>query len=148
MAIASCLTPTDPIICSTIVGESGPPVTNTRRIYTTPSGGRFAKEHVPLNLRRILSAESAANDGLAYPFLSISLYLTLEASRRTAIGKWFLVGWLCTCIFNHVTSLLKTLSKDQVILGTILGAVLGESMPEAGTHPLNNLAQALYSLTL
>jgi len=90
LAIAACLTPTDPIICAAIVG------------------GKFALQHVPLNLRRILSAESAANDGLAYPFLSISLYLTLESTRRAAIGKWFLVGWLY-----------------QVILGVVLGAVLG-----------------------
>lgn len=52
-------------------------------------------KHVPPNLRRILSAESAANDGLAYPFLSISIYLTIESSRGVAIGKWFLIGWLC-----------------------------------------------------
>jgi sodium/hydrogen antiporter len=55
-------------------------------------------KHVPKNLRLILSAESAANDGLAYPFLSISLYLTLESSRGTAIAKWFVVGWLCKII--------------------------------------------------
>ncbi|KAJ6468349.1 Sodium/hydrogen exchanger family-domain-containing protein [Mycena sanguinolenta] len=90
LAIAACLTPTDPIICATIVG------------------GKYALKHVPRNLRLLISAESAANDGLAYPFLSISIYLTVEASRRVAIGKWFLVGWLY-----------------QVILGTVLGAVLG-----------------------
>ncbi|KAF7371551.1 Na-H-Exchanger domain-containing protein [Mycena venus] len=76
LAIAACLTPTDPIICATIVG------------------GKYAFTHVPRNLRLLISAESAANDGLAYPFLSISIYLTVEASRRVAIGKWFLVGWL------------------------------------------------------
>ncbi|KAI0650295.1 Sodium/hydrogen exchanger family-domain-containing protein [Trametes meyenii] len=90
LVIAACLTPTDPIISAAIVG------------------GKFAIQHVPLNLRRIISAESAANDGLAYPFLSLSIYLTTEASRRVAIGKWFLVGWLY-----------------QVILGTVIGAVLG-----------------------
>jgi len=90
LTIAACLTPTDPIICAAIVG------------------GKYALKHVPRNLRQILSAESAANDGLAYPFLSISIYLSLEDSRRVAIGKWFLVAWLY-----------------QVILGTVLGAVLG-----------------------
>ncbi|OJT05088.1 hypothetical protein TRAPUB_4153 [Trametes pubescens] len=90
LVIAACLTPTDPIISAAIVG------------------GKFATKHVPLNLRRILSAESAANDGLAYPFLSLSVYLTTETSRRVAIGQWFLVGWLY-----------------QVILGTLIGAVLG-----------------------
>jgi sodium/hydrogen antiporter len=58
-------------------------------------GGKFATKHVPLNLRHVLSAESAANDGLAYPFLSISLYLTTEKVARDAVWKWFLVGWLC-----------------------------------------------------
>ncbi|OSX66241.1 hypothetical protein POSPLADRAFT_1043707 [Postia placenta MAD-698-R-SB12] len=90
LVVAACLTPTDPIISAAIVG------------------GKFALKHVPTNLRRILSAESAANDGLAYPFLSISIYLTVDSSRREAIGDWFLVGWLY-----------------QVILGTVLGAVLG-----------------------
>ncbi|KAG1815926.1 Sodium/hydrogen exchanger family-domain-containing protein [Suillus subaureus] len=90
LCIAACLTPTDPVACAAI----------TR--------GKFATKHVPVNIRRILSAESAANDGLAYPFLAISIYLTVETSVRTALGKWFLVGWLY-----------------QVILGTVLGAVLG-----------------------
>ncbi|KAJ7647999.1 Sodium/hydrogen exchanger family-domain-containing protein [Roridomyces roridus] len=70
--------------------------------------GKYALKHVPHNLRLLISAESAANDGLAYPFLSISIYLTVEASRRVAIGKWFLVGWLY-----------------QVILGIVLGAIMG-----------------------
>ncbi|KIK67104.1 hypothetical protein GYMLUDRAFT_69294 [Collybiopsis luxurians FD-317 M1] len=90
LVIAACLTPTDPIICSSIVG------------------GNYAKKHVPEDLRHILAAESAANDGLAYPFLSISIFLTVESSKRVAFGKWFLVGWLY-----------------QVILGTVLGAVMG-----------------------
>ncbi|KAK0480482.1 Cation/H+ exchanger [Armillaria luteobubalina] len=92
LAIAACLTPTDPIISAAIVG------------------GRFAVKHVPLNLRQILSAESAANDGLAYPFLSVSIYLTVESSRRVAIGEWFIVGWLY-----------------EVVLGVVLGAVLGRT---------------------
>ncbi|EIN12055.1 hypothetical protein PUNSTDRAFT_62304 [Punctularia strigosozonata HHB-11173 SS5] len=98
LAISACLTPTDPIICAAIVGEQD---SNIIR-------GKFAVKHVPQNLRRILSAESAANDGLAYPFISISLYLTLETSRAVAIEKWILVGWLY-----------------QVVLGTLIGAVIG-----------------------
>ena len=58
-------------------------------------GGKYAHQHVPVNLRRIIAAESASNDGLAYPFLSISIFLTVEATKREAFGKWFLVGWLC-----------------------------------------------------
>ncbi|SJK97394.1 uncharacterized protein ARMOST_00646 [Armillaria ostoyae] len=90
LAVAACLTPTDPIICAAIVG------------------GKFAVKHVPLNLRQILSAESAANDGLAYPFLSISVYLTVESSKRVAFEKWLIIG----CLY-------------QVIMGVVIGAVLG-----------------------
>jgi sodium/hydrogen antiporter len=59
------------------------------------SSGRFAIKHIPVELRQLLSAESAANDGLAYPFLSISMYLTLEIPRHVVAEKWFLIGWLC-----------------------------------------------------
>lgn len=90
LAIAACLTPTDPIISAAIVG------------------GKYARKHVPLNLRQILSAESAANDGLAFPFLTVALYLTLDSSWRIGIMHWILIGWLY-----------------QVILGTIIGAALG-----------------------
>ena len=64
-------------------------------ILNTCAGGKFAVKHVPLNLRRILAAESAANDGLAYPFLSISIYLLTESRRSVAIENWILIGWLC-----------------------------------------------------
>ncbi|KAF9531593.1 Sodium/hydrogen exchanger family-domain-containing protein [Crepidotus variabilis] len=90
LAISACLTPTDPIVCAAIVG------------------GRFAQKHVPLNIRQILSAESAANDGLAYPFISLALYLTIDGTRGAAFKHWVLIGWLY-----------------QVILGIVIGAVLG-----------------------
>ncbi|KAF8590978.1 hypothetical protein K439DRAFT_1328630 [Ramaria rubella] len=90
LCISACLTPTDPILAVAI------------------TSGTFAMRHVPVNIRRLIAAESAANDGLAYPFLSISIYLSVEASKRTALGNWFLVGWLY-----------------QVILGILIGACLG-----------------------
>ncbi|KAF8519669.1 Sodium/hydrogen exchanger family-domain-containing protein [Gautieria morchelliformis] len=90
LCISACLTPTDPILSVAI------------------TSGTFAINHVPVNIRHLIAAESAANDGLAYPFLSISIYLTIEASKRTAVGLWFLVGWLY-----------------QVIFGIALGAFLG-----------------------
>ena len=53
-------------------------------------------KNVPVSIRHILVAESAANDGLAYPFLSISIYLITEASSKTAFEKWIVISWLCT----------------------------------------------------
>ena len=76
------------------------------------------------------SAESAANDGLAYPFLSISIYLAVESSKQVALGKWFLVGWLCEpgISFRFCSYFLKSdTGKDQVIMGTTLGAIIGQS---------------------
>jgi NhaP-type Na+/H+ or K+/H+ antiporter len=96
---------------------------------TCCTGGKFAIKHVPTNLRHILSAESAANDGLAYPFLTLALYLTVDSTTKGAIGHWFVVGWLCkstTPTHEWETGLL-TKHPDQVILGTIIGAVIGLS---------------------
>ncbi|KAF8631714.1 hypothetical protein AX15_002241 [Amanita polypyramis BW_CC] len=90
LAIAACLTPTDPIVCATILN------------------GRFAQMHVPFNLRQLIAAESAANDGLAYPFLTFAIYLTVDRTAREEMKDWFLIGVLY-----------------QVLLGTVIGALLG-----------------------
>jgi NhaP-type Na+/H+ or K+/H+ antiporter len=89
-------------------------------------------KHVPLPIRQILLAESAANDGLAYPFLSIAVYLTTEASRETAFEKWLVISLLCPWT-NH-TFLLQVLiyRLDQVILGTVIGAVIGTRLYDFG----------------
>ncbi|KXH38551.1 sodium/hydrogen exchanger family protein [Colletotrichum simmondsii] len=57
LAIAACITPTDPVLSTTVVK------------------GRFAEENVPEDLQQIIVAESGANDGLGYPFLFLALYL-------------------------------------------------------------------------
>ncbi|EGN93823.1 hypothetical protein SERLA73DRAFT_163247 [Serpula lacrymans var. lacrymans S7.3] len=92
LAIASCLTPTDPILAAAVVG------------------GKYADKHVPAHIRHLLAAESGCNDGAAFPFLYIALYLVLDSSTGQAIGDWFLFLWLY-----------------EVILGVVFGAVLGFS---------------------
>ncbi len=106
LVIAACLTPTDPVICASIVGTFFlSTLTSTSTLHALP-GGKYAVEHVPEELRHILAAESAANDGLAYPFLSISIYLTVELSRGVAFEKWIVVGWLCESLSINVQALL------------------------------------------
>ena len=109
-------------------------------ILITCAGGKFAVKHVPLNLRRILAAESAANDGLAYPFLSISIYLTVERSRRAAFEKWFLVGWLCESSLMNLLqyTLAESTGLDQVVLGTIIGALLGKQCGVSGVSDVDD----------
>ncbi|POS71410.1 sodium/hydrogen exchanger family protein [Diaporthe helianthi] len=63
LAVAACITPTDPVLSGAIVK------------------GRFAEDNVPEALRRVIVAESGANDGLGYPFLFIALYLIKYAAE-------------------------------------------------------------------
>ncbi|OCH91621.1 hypothetical protein OBBRIDRAFT_728394, partial [Obba rivulosa] len=90
LAVAACLTPTDPILAAAVIG------------------GKYADKHVPAHLRHLLAAESGCNDGAAFPFLFISLYLITDSSTGKAISDWFLRLWLY-----------------QVILGVVLGSLLG-----------------------
>jgi len=90
LAIAACITPTDPILANSVVK------------------GRFAEKHVPPHVRNLLSAESATNDGLTYPFLYLSLYLLDGPSIGTFLGKWILYSWLY-----------------QVVLSIVIGIVVG-----------------------
>ncbi|CAK9780472.1 hypothetical protein CC85DRAFT_283466 [Cutaneotrichosporon oleaginosum] len=92
LVISACLSPTDPILAQAVVG------------------GTFAEKHVPAHIRHMLSAESGANDGAAFPFLYIALYLTLDASPGHAVAEWFYMTWLY-----------------EVALGTLIGALLGFS---------------------
>jgi len=77
LAVAACLTPTDPILAAAVVG------------------GKWADKHVPAHIRHLLAAESGCNDGAAFPFLFIALYLTLDATTGAAVRDWFLILWLC-----------------------------------------------------
>ncbi|PCH40212.1 hypothetical protein WOLCODRAFT_116887 [Wolfiporia cocos MD-104 SS10] len=90
LAVAACLTPTDPILAAAVVG------------------GKYADKHVPAHIRHLLAAESGCNDGAAFPFLFIALYLTIDPSTGRAISDWFLLLWLY-----------------QVILGIVFGSILG-----------------------
>ncbi|KAG2360635.1 Sodium/hydrogen exchanger family-domain-containing protein [Suillus spraguei] len=90
LAVAACLTPTDPILAAAVVG------------------GKYADKHVPAHIRHLLAAESGCNDGAAYPFLYIALYLILDSSTGLAVEDWFLLLWLY-----------------QVILGVVVGAFIG-----------------------
>ncbi|KZS90465.1 hypothetical protein SISNIDRAFT_488345 [Sistotremastrum niveocremeum HHB9708] len=92
LLISACLTPTDPILSVAI------------------TMGKFALNHVPEHIRLLIAGESAANDGMAYPFLTLPLYLIIEHTTGASVRQWFLVGVLY-----------------QVILGCVLGAIFGSA---------------------
>ncbi|KAF6754944.1 Sodium/hydrogen exchanger family-domain-containing protein [Ephemerocybe angulata] len=91
LAVAACLTPTDPILAAAVIG------------------GKWADKHVPAHIRHLLAAESGCNDGAAFPFLFLALYLLLDhPNTGVAIRDWFLLLWLY-----------------QVVLGVVVGAAIG-----------------------
>ncbi|KAL2066557.1 hypothetical protein VTL71DRAFT_2628 [Oculimacula yallundae] len=93
LAIAACITPTDPVLSNSIVK------------------GKFADKNVPKDLQKIIVAESGANDGLGYPFLFVALYFIkytghggegFEGGAGKALGLWFGETWGYTIVLSLV----------------------------------------------
>ncbi|KAK2754591.1 hypothetical protein FQN54_006992 [Arachnomyces sp. PD_36] len=85
LACAACVTATDPVLASSVVGK-----------------GKFAKR-VPKHLRDLLSAESGCNDGMAFPFIYFATYLIAFKPH----GEEFALHWVCytilyECIFGAI----------------------------------------------
>lgn len=79
LIVGACLTPTDPILAASVVGK-----------------GKFAQKHVPSHIRHLLQAESGSNDGAAFPFLYLAMFLNFREARSVghAIGMWIVLGAL------------------------------------------------------
>ena len=77
--VAACLTPTDPVLSASVLGEA-----------------RFS-ERVPKRIRHILAAESGGNDGSAYPFLYIGIFVAISSSAGSGVKHFFLdvILWQC-----------------------------------------------------
>ncbi|MCJ1433204.1 hypothetical protein MMC27_002563 [Xylographa pallens] len=85
LACAACVTATDPVLASSVVGK-----------------GKFAKR-VPKHLRDLLSAESGCNDGMAFPFIYLSLYLIRYRPDANQVAyHWICFVVLYECIFGAV----------------------------------------------
>jgi NhaP-type Na+/H+ or K+/H+ antiporter len=83
LCIAACVTATDPVLASSVVGK-----------------GKFAKR-VPKHLRDLLSAESGCNDGMAFPFIYLAVYLIRYRPDANAVSfHWFLYTIMYECIFG------------------------------------------------
>lgn len=85
LCIAACVTATDPVLASSVVGK-----------------GKFAKR-VPKHLRDLLSAESGCNDGMAFPFVYLAIYLIRYRPDANEVAfHWFCYTILYECIFGAV----------------------------------------------
>lgn len=71
LLIGAIVTPTDPVLAGTIVT------------------GTTAAQDIPISIRNLLSGESGANDGLAYPLVFLPI-LVLEHPPGRALTDWVL----------------------------------------------------------
>lgn len=85
LVVAACVTATDPVLASSVVGK-----------------GKFAKR-VPKHLRDLLSCESGCNDGMAFPFVYLAVYLTRYRPHANEVAlHWFCYTILYECIFGAI----------------------------------------------
>jgi len=85
LCCAACVTATDPVLASSVVGK-----------------GKFAKR-VPKHLRDLLSAESGCNDGMAFPFIYLALYLIDFRPHADEVTKeWIVITILYECVFGAI----------------------------------------------
>lgn len=83
LCVAACVTATDPVLASSVVGK-----------------GKFAKR-VPKHLRDLLSAESGCNDGMAFPFIYLALYIIrYRHEPGTVTWHWIGITIFYECIFG------------------------------------------------
>jgi NhaP-type Na+/H+ or K+/H+ antiporter len=83
LCVAACVTATDPVLASSVVGK-----------------GKFA-QRVPKHLRDLLSAESGCNDGMAFPFIYLAIYIIRYRHHPNHVAlEWFCVSILYECVFG------------------------------------------------
>lgn len=85
LTVAACVTATDPVLASSVVGK-----------------GKFARR-VPKHLRDLLSAESGCNDGMAFPFIYLAVYVIRYHHHPNEVAlHWFCVSILYECVFGAI----------------------------------------------
>ena len=83
LCVAACVTATDPVLASSVVGK-----------------GKFAKR-IPKHLRDLLSSESGSNDGMAFPFVYLAIYIIRYGPKADPVAlHWFCYTILYECLFG------------------------------------------------
>ncbi|EXJ77564.1 hypothetical protein A1O3_09791 [Capronia epimyces CBS 606.96] len=79
LIVGACLTPTDPVLSASVIGEA-----------------RFS-QRIPRRVRHLLAAESGCNDGTSFPLLYAALYAVMSSSAAHGIRLWLtdLLVWQC-----------------------------------------------------
>jgi len=95
--IAATLTPTDPVLSASVLGEA-----------------KFSTR-VPKRLRQILAAESGCNDGTAFPFVYAAVFWVTQDTAADWAKEFFLDVIVWQCAFGIVMG---------VVIGTIASKAL------------------------
>ncbi|MEB3308663.1 MAG: cation:proton antiporter [Snowella sp.] len=125
MLVGAAITPTDPIVSNSIV-----------------TGG-VAEENLPKRIRHIISAESGANDGLAYPFVILCVLIlekTTSENQPLTAGNLF-PYWLTQVVLWEV--------GGAVLFGIVGGYLAGRLLKWAERQKtIENSSFLTYSLAL
>jgi NhaP-type Na+/H+ or K+/H+ antiporter len=117
MLIGAIVTPTDPVVASSIVQ------------------GEVANDNLPARLRHLLSGESGANDGLAYPFVFLAILMIQEPPGQA--------------IFQWVTRVILWEVLGAAVIGALIGYVAGKALEWARRHgEIRNPSFLVYSIAL
>ncbi len=127
MLVGAAITPTDPIVSTSIVT------------------GVVAEDYLPKRIRHLISAESGTNDGLAYPLVLLCV-LMLERPASDAIPHWLLqvVLWevggavLCGLVLGYFAGVLLEWAerKKTIERSSFLGYTLALSLTALGLGKL------------
>jgi len=97
LIVGACLSPTDPVLAASVLSKS-----------------RFS-DRVPKRLKHLLSAESACNDGVSFPFLYIGIVALNHVRPGDAIKEWFLITILWQCVVGIVVGLILGVVANRLI---------------------------------
>ncbi|KPI36804.1 putative Na(+)/H(+) antiporter C3A11.09 [Cyphellophora attinorum] len=97
LVIAACLTPTDPVLSASVLGEA-----------------RFS-QRIPKRLRHILSAESGCNDGSAFPLIYAGLYIMTAPSFGEGFKEWFLNVIIWQCSVGIIVGVILGLAANRAL---------------------------------
>lgn len=125
LLVGAVVTPTDPVLASSIVT------------------GKLARQHIPARVRHLISSEAGANDGMAYPFVFLAIALLVPTPDETVLD-WMvrvlvwevvgavalgaaagaLAGWLQNLIkaegeIDDSAMLTVTIALTMVVLGAL-----------------------------
>jgi NhaP-type Na+/H+ or K+/H+ antiporter len=138
LLLGAVVTPTDPVVASSIVT------------------GKFAKENLPLRVRDTISFEAGANDGLAYLFVMLGV-LMLGHPPHEAWSKWLLETLLLGvvaasvlgCLIGYVAAKLLALAERHEVVenASLLGYTVAFSLFTLGAAKLLGM-DALISVFL